>query len=176
MNDLTDAQRERALELYRLYHYLKYGDESVVTDVSGMLPGTVRVWLGTEKRILQSHECKPAWRPTTRAEIQAGWEVRSRRCGGFEATWGIAHHQDIHGNWRTEAEIMLTTFANLEWTYETTAPEPVPVPDPRVEALAKELHDGSACKVVWPCESTADCYRKRAVDLLARLDALTTQP
>ena len=122
MNDLTDEQRERALELYRMYHYLSSGSESTITDGSVMLAEDVETILAVEAHILQSHACKPVWRPTTAAEIQAGWEVRSRRCGGKEATWGIAHHQDIHGNWRTEAEIMLTTFANLEWTYETTAP------------------------------------------------------
>ena len=35
-----------------------------------------------------AHTCKPVWRPTTRDEIQAGWEVRARYSSGTEARWG----------------------------------------------------------------------------------------
>ena len=57
-----------------------------------------------------AHECPtvPVWRPTTRDEIQPGWELRSRHSDGMEATWGVAHDQDGDGDWRTEAGRPLT--------------------------------------------------------------------
>ena len=73
------------------------------------------------------HACGPAWRPVTREEIQAGWELRSRRSDGFEATWGIAYHRDSDGDWYTEAGRLLT-FADAGWTVETTAAKTEPEP------------------------------------------------
>ena len=78
-----------------------------------------------------THTCEPVWRPVTREEIQAGWEVRSRYHNGSEATWGVAHHRDGDGDWLTQADVALT-FVGLRWTYETTAPVVAPKPDPRV--------------------------------------------
>ena len=89
--------------------------ESAVTDASKQLPSEAE-----------------AWRPVTFAEIQPGWEVRSRSRKGSEVTWGVAHHQDRDGDWRTEAGALLTYGAS-GWTYETTAPESEP--DPRVGLL-----------------------------------------
>lgn len=40
-----------------------------------------------------AHAFVPVWRPVTFEEIQPGWEVRTRRRDGSEATWGTAHHQ-----------------------------------------------------------------------------------
>lgn len=118
MNDLTDEQRARALELYRLDYYLRTGREAAVTDFSEA-PEIVKVWLAVEAHILQSHECKMVWRPTTCDEIQAGWEIRSRRYDGKEATWGVAHHQDEDGDWCTASGVMLT-LDSMDRTYETT--------------------------------------------------------
>ena len=74
-----------------------------------------------------AHTCEPVWRPTTRDEIQPGWELRSRRSDGFEATWGIAYHRDSDGDWYTEAGRLLT-FADAGWTVETTAAKTEPEP------------------------------------------------
>ena len=133
MNDLTDEQRARALELYRLYHRTLTDVESAAAD-AGLLDGDVKAWLGLEEFILQSHTCRPVWRPTTRDEIQAGWEVRSRSRSGEGVAWGTAHSRDDHGVWLTEAKSLLT-YDLMCWTYETTAPEPEPEPDPRVGLL-----------------------------------------
>ena len=64
MTDLTPEQRARALELYRLYHYLRSGNESEVTGVSDMLPKTVRAWLAVEAHILAT-VCPDSTDPTT---------------------------------------------------------------------------------------------------------------
>ena len=91
------------------------------------------------RRWLAVRDHKPVWRPTTRDEIRAGWEVRSRRPDGSEAGWGVAHHQDDAGDWRTEAKTILT-FADLGWTCETTAP----LPEPWDEALVGVVSDALA--------------------------------
>ena len=78
------------------------------------------------------------WRPTTAVEIQPGWEVRSRHSNGFEATWGVAHHRDDEGDWRTEAGAALT-YASRGWTYDTTAK-----PEPWDEALVGVVSDALA--------------------------------
>lgn len=133
-NDLTPEQRARALDLHRLYHRTLTGVESAVTDAGKQLPSEAKAWLGLEEFILQSHTCEPVWRPVSLAEIQPGWEVRSRDYNGSEATWGNAHRQDHTGDWWTSAGALLT-FGAMGRTYETTAPEPEPKPDPRVGLL-----------------------------------------
>ena len=164
MSDLTPEQCARALELRNVWSAAIGGVsvETIFTNHYG-------AWLAVEKHILESH--KTEWRPVTRDEIQAGWEIRTRRPDGSEAGWGTAHHQDDEGDWRTEADTILT-FAFLGWTSETTAPAPKPKPDPCVELLAKELHKESECKELWPCAPTADSYRERARRLLAKFDDL----
>ena len=131
-DDLTDEQRARALNLHRLYHRTLTGVESAVTDARKQLPSEAKAWLEVEEFILQSRTCEPVWRPVTFAEIQPGWEVRSRSRKGSEVTWGVAHHQDRDGDWRTESGALLTYGAS-GWTHETTAPESEP--DPRVGLL-----------------------------------------
>lgn len=121
----------------------------------------VRRWLAVRDHVLAAHECQPVWRPVTFEEIQVGWDVRARRRDGSEASWGIAHHQDRDGDWFTEAGILLT-FASRGWTYETTAPLPEPKPDPRIRVV-----------VEWSNEPAGSTRDEAAVDLLARLDALT---
>lgn len=79
-----------------------------------------------------AHTCEPVWRPVSLAEIQPGWEVRSRGRNGSGVAWGNAHHQVDDGDWCTEAGFLVTYGAG-GWTYETTAPEPEP--DPRVGLL-----------------------------------------
>ena len=103
----------------------------------------VRRWLAVRDHVLAAHECPtvPEWRPVTRDEIQAGWEVRARRINGSEATWGVAHHKDGDGDWRTEVGVPLTSI-NLRWTYETTAP--TPEPEPWDEALVGVVSDALA--------------------------------
>ena len=134
MNTISDRDRARALEMWR-----------AATRADGVseykLPNTIneghaRYWLAAEAHVLAAHECPtvPVWRPTTAEEIQPGWEVRVRYSNGSEATWGVAHHRDGDGDWATGMEASLT-FANLGWTYETTAPLPEPWPDELVEAL-----------------------------------------
>ena len=90
-----------------------------------------------------THVCEPAWRPTTRDEIQPGWEVRSRRRDGSGAAWGVASHRDKDGDWLAEAGAKLT-YEYVSWTYETTAPMPEsePWPDEVVESLVKTLSVG----------------------------------
>ena len=102
---------------------------------------SVRRWLAFRDHVLATHECKPVWRPTTRDEIQPGWEVRSRDRDGFEATWGVAHRQGNRGDWFTEAGIRLTG-ASLGWTYETTAAKTEP--EPWDEALVGVVSDALA--------------------------------
>lgn len=85
-----------------------------------------------------AHACETVWRPVTRDEIQAGWEVRSRHRSGTESSWGVAHRQDGSGDWYTEAGQLLTYIA-AGWTYETTAP--LPEPEPWDEALVEALAD-----------------------------------
>ena len=94
-----------------------------------MSDSNVRRWLAVRDHVLAAHECPtvPVWRPTTRDEIQPGWELRSRRSDGFEATWGIAYHRDSDGDWYTEAGRLLT-FADAGWTVETTAAKTEPEP------------------------------------------------
>ena len=162
MSDLTPEQCARALELRNVWAVAMGGSsaETLCTNHYG-------AWLAVEKHILESH--KPEWRPTTRDEIQVGWEVRSRYESGHEATWGTAYYHDYDGGWRTKSNVLLTSVG---WTYETTAPLPEPEPDQRIELLAKELHKESECKELWPCAPTADSYRERARRLLARFDDL----
>ena len=130
-DDLTDEQRSRALDLHRLYHRTLTGVESAVTDAGKQLPSEAKAWLEVEEFILKSHTCEPVWRPVSLAEIQPGWEVRSRDYDGSEVTWGNAHRQDHTGDWWTSAGALLTFGAMGRTTYETTAPEP----DPRVGLL-----------------------------------------
>ena len=101
----------------------------------------VRRWLAFRDHVLATHECPtvPVWRPTTADEIQAGWEVRARYSGGCEARWGVAHHRDDEGDWRTEAGVVLT-YNNIGWTNETTAP----LPEPWDEALVGVVSDALA--------------------------------
>ena len=102
-------------------------------------------WLAVRDHVLAAHECPtvPAWRPVTREEIQAGWEVRSRARAGYETAWGTARHRDADGDWLTEAGNLLTS-ESMGWTCETTAPppEPEPWPDEVVESLVKTLSVG----------------------------------
>lgn len=101
-----------------------------------MSDSNVRRWLTVRDHVLAAHECPtvPVWRPTTADEIQVGWEVRSRYESGHEAKWGVAHHRDLDGEWRTGSNVLLTQ-AHAGWTYETTAPLPEPEPDLRVGLL-----------------------------------------
>ena len=109
-----------------------------------------------------THTCEPVWRPTTADEIQPGWEVRSRARQGFETSWGIAHHQDADRDWRTEEETPLTN-THRGWTYETTAPETEP--DPRIRVVVEWINE--------PAGTADEVDEDDAIDLLARLDALT---
>ena len=134
-NDLTDEQRARALEMWRAAARADGVSERGLPG--GINEGHARYWLAAEAHVLASHTCEP-WRPVSFDEIQAGWMIRSRtRSDGLEKGWGVAHHQDDVGDWRTEAEGVLT-FEGFGWTYETTAPEPKP--DPRVERFAKAMY------------------------------------
>lgn len=166
MNTISDNERAEAQAMSEVF---------LGRDALGALSDNgVRRWLVVRDHVLAAHECPtvPVWRPTSADEIQEGWEVRSRRPDGSEAGWGIAHHRDEDGDWRTEADTILT-FATLRWASETTAP--APEPEPRVEALAQALHD-EHCQKAWPCESNADYYRKRARKVLASFNDLMEQP
>ena len=111
-------------------------------DLAALSDSSVRQWLAVRDHVLAAHECPtvPVWRPTTRDEIQPGWEVRSRHSDGREARWGVAHDRDSDGDWCTEADALLT-FDRAGWTYETTAPlpEPEPWPDELVGVVGDAL-------------------------------------
>ena len=167
MNNLSDEQCARALELRNIWaNVIPEAGEARILDHTHS-----RAWLAVEKHVLESR--KSEWRLVTRDEIQEGWEVRTCDPYGTEATWGIAHHQDNRGDWFTEACARLTYNAP-SWIYETTAPKPKP--DPRIEVLAKELHEESGCEEPWPCSTATDHYRKRARKLLASFNDLMEQP
>ena len=102
-----------------------------------------------------THVCEPAWRPTTRDEIQPGWEVRSRWRDGSGAAWGVASHRDEDGDWLAEAGAMLT-YEYVSWTYETTAPAPEPWPEELVGAITG---------TIWPIDRDEDA--RAVLDLLA---------
>ena len=199
MNDLTDEQRARALEMYNTWakpHGIGRADSMPAEVARGWLAveahmlashacpdvesdSRIRAWLAiAEHRLFtdcystggtlvdamvakldaaHTHTCEPVWRPTTREEIQPGWEVRSRRRNGYEAMWGITHHRDRDGDWRTEAGALLT-HATAGWTYETTAPlpEPEPWPDELVGAITG---------TIWPIDRDEDA--RAVLDLLA---------
>ena len=112
--------------------------------------------MDTTQHLIQSHTCEQAWRPTTRDEIQLGWEVRSRYSGGMEATWGVAHRRGAGGDWLTEWGRLLT-WDDMGWTCETTAP--LSAPDPRIAVVME-----------WYGSTTAD--HAGIAGLLARLDNL----
>ena len=120
-------------------------------------------WLAVRDQVLASHTCQPVWCPTTREEIQAGWEVRSRSADGTPNSWGIAHHRDEDGDWRTEPGGAVLTYDADGWTYETTAPETEP--DPRIRVVVEWINE--------PAGTADEVDEDDAIDLLARLDALT---
>ena len=133
MTTISDRDRAEALAMFEAFH--GRGALAALSDRG------VHRWLAVRDHVLAAHECQPAWRPTTREEIQPGWEIRARRRNGFEATWGVAHHQDSDGDWRTEAGAVLT-YAGRGWTYETTAS--LPEPEPWDEALVGVVSDALA--------------------------------
>ena len=132
MTTISDQDRAEAQAIAEAFH----GPGLVALN-----DNDVRRWLAFRDHVLAAHECRPVWRPTTAEEIQVGWEVRSRRRDGYEMSWGVAHHRDAEGNWRTEAGAALT-YATLGWTYETTAP--LPEPKPWGEALVGVVSDALA--------------------------------
>lgn len=132
MTTISDRDRAEAQAMAEAFHG---GTLAALPNV------IVRRWLAVRDRVFAAHECQPVWRPTTCDEIQPGWEIRARRRDGSEAGWGVAHHQDDDGDWRTEAETILT-LADLGWTCETTAP--LPEPEPWDEALVGVVSDALA--------------------------------
>ncbi len=133
MTTISDQDRAEAQAMLEAFHGCG--------TLPAMSDDNVRRWRAARDHVLASHECPtvPVWRPTTAAEIQPGWEVRSRRRNGSESAWGVAHHRDLDGDWRTEAGVVLT-YAAMGWTYETTAP----LPDPWDEALVGVVSDALA--------------------------------
>lgn len=129
-----------------------------------MSDSNVRRWLTVRDHVLATHECPtvPVWRPTTAEEIQAGWEVRSRRRNGSEAGWGTAHRRGDDGDWYTEAGQRLT-YASVGLTYETTAP--LPEPELWPEALVGVV-SGALAGTEGPAHHWADDAR-RVLDALA---------
>ena len=153
MTTISDSDRAEALAMFEAFHG---GAPIALSD------GSVLRWLAIRDHVLAAHECQPVWRPTPAEEIQVGWEVRSRRGDGSEATWGVAHHRDDDGVWRTEAGARLTHDASCwAWTYETTEPEPEP--EPWDEALVGVVSDALA---EGPAHHWADDAR-RVLDALA---------
>ena len=132
MTTISDKDRAEAQAMFEALV-----DAGALTALSD---SAARRWLAVRDHVLAAHECPtvPVWRPTTADEIEPGWEVRARCPDGYEATWGTAHHQDDDGDWRTEAEAMLT-FTSLGWAYETTAPEPEPWDEELVGVVSDAL-------------------------------------
>ena len=155
MSEFTEEQRIRALELRNAWVTARGGRPVTVQRTK-----LTRVWLAVEEHVLQSHTCESKWRPTTSAEIQPGWEVRSRSETGTPNSWGIAHHRDEDGDWRTGPEDAVLTYDADGWTYETTAPVPKPNPA-RIQVVLD-----------WANEPPGPDRHADAVDLLTRLDNL----
>ena len=151
MTTISDKDRAEAQAMFEALHGL--GETLGALSDNG-----VRRWLAVRDHVLAVHECPslPVWRPTTRDEIQLGWEVRSRYSGGMEATWGVAHRRGAGGDWLTEWDRLLT-WDDMGWTCETTAP--LSAPDPRIAVVME-----------WYGSTTAD--HDGIADLLARLDNL----
>ena len=147
----TISDKDRA-EAQAMFDTLRGGH-----DTTALNDRSVRRWLAVRDHVLAAHECPslPVWRPTTREEIRPGWEIRTRRRNGSEATWGIAHHQDGEGDWRTKANAALT-YTNLGWTCETTAPLREPWPEELVDAITG---------TIWPIDRDEDA--RAVLDLLA---------
>ena len=110
MPELTDEQQARALGLRNHWADVLGGVHAFTLG-----PKASQAWHAVAEHVLATHTCQPVWRPTTREEIQPGWEIRSRTRGGPPQAWGRAHHQDSDGDWRTEAEDTLLTFAAAGW-------------------------------------------------------------
>lgn len=122
----------------RIHAWMAVAKHPVFADCYHQTEGTLLDAVLAKLNDVHAHTCEPVWRPTTRDEIQPGWEVRSRHRNGSEATWGIAHYQDGDGDWFTEAGVVLTYDAG--WTYETTAP----LPEPWDEAMVGVVSDALA--------------------------------
>ena len=131
------------------------------TTILPLSDNNVRRWLDFRDQVFASHTCQPVWRPTTSAEIQPGWEVRSRSETGAPVAWGIAHHRDEDGDWRTGPEDAVLTYDADGWTCETTASVPEPKPDPRIAVVLE-----------WANEPPGPDRHADAIDLLTRLDNL----
>ena len=132
MTTISDKDRAEAQAMAEAFHG---GTLAALHD------DIVRRWLAVRDHVLAAHECQPVWRPTTRDEIQAGWEVRSRARAGYETAWGTALHRDADGDWLNEAGNLLTSDS-MGWTVETTAP--LPEPEPWDEALVGVVSDAIA--------------------------------
>ena len=77
-----------------------------------------------------------------------------------------------HGDWMTLDEYELAPGGRpaIISAYTNITP---PKPDPRVEILAKALHDEGRCLDPFgTCGSTSEHYRDAARELLATLDAM----
>ena len=150
MTTISDKDRAEAQAMAEVF----LSDGRIVTMDDDVVPW----WLAVRDHVLTVHECPslPVWRPTTRDEIQLGWEVRSRYSGGMEATWGVAHRRSADGDWLTKWGRLLT-YEAAGWTCETTAP--LSAPDPRIAVVME-----------WCGSTTAD--HAGIAGLLARLDNL----
>ena len=129
MTTISDSDRAEAQAMFEAFNSH--------AALAPLRNGSVRRWLAVRDHVLAAHECPtvPVWRPVIDGEDLTGYEVRSRfREVDMWHAWGVAHHRDGDGDWRTEAGQALT-YTPAAWTYETTAPLPEPEPDPRVDLL-----------------------------------------
>ena len=134
MTTISDKDRAEAQAMAEAHHG------------HGTLPAlrsdnSVRRWLAVRDHVLAAHECPtvPVWRPVIDGEDLTGYEVRARfREVDMWHAWGVAHHRDGDGDWRTEAGQALT-YTSACWTYETTAPLPEPWPEALVGVVSDAL-------------------------------------
>ena len=142
----------------RIHAWMSVAKHPIFADCYDETEGTLLDAVLAKLNDVHAHPCE-RWRPVTREEIQQGWMIRSRANRGFETSWGVAHHQDNRGDWRTEEETPLTD-AYRGWTYETTAPLPEPKPDPLIQVV-----------VDWAREPATSTDEEAAIDLLSRIAA-----
>ena len=140
MNDLTDEQRARALEMYNTWakpHGIGRAD-SMPTEVA-------RGWLAVEAHVLASHACPvPVWQPIEPGTVvKAGTRVRE--------DW-----DDQITEWTLGEELIMDPRRRYWLDPRTIPAAPEPWPGELVDAITG---------TIWPIDRAEDA--RAVLDLLA---------